>query len=239
MTKRTDWRKTCAELIENVRYLIDCVDRDCFDPVALMECREHLSQTRTALAQSEPEVVGLSDDAIEADFRSWYNERYYRSYFGGIALVECIEWTRYALTRYATPQPEPEGPSVETMAQTVYENAMLATAPEHARPHWPSWSDLPNSDARIHSLNTAEIILTRYARPTIEPGVAAERFEFSVFNSEYEEQAGGNAPTYAQALSEGQHYLSQYSQDGPHSLEIRRVEVLPHNALPVPWHGMS
>jgi hypothetical protein len=88
-------------------------------------------------------------------------------------------------------------------------------------------------------LNTAEIILTRYARPTIEPGVAAERFEFSVFNSEYEEQAGGNAPTYAQALSEGQHYLSQYSQDGPHSLEIRRVEVLPHNALPVPWHGMS
>ncbi len=57
MTKRTDWRKTCAELIENVRYLIDCVDRDCFDPVALMECREHLSQTRTALAQPEPEGV--------------------------------------------------------------------------------------------------------------------------------------------------------------------------------------
>jgi hypothetical protein len=44
MTKPTDWRKTCAELIEDVCYLIDCVDHDCCDPVALMECREHLSQ---------------------------------------------------------------------------------------------------------------------------------------------------------------------------------------------------
>jgi hypothetical protein len=60
-------------------------------------------------------------------------------------------------------------PSVEVMAQIVYENAMLATAPEHAKPHWPSWNDLPNSDARIHSLNTAEIILARYGRPAIEP----------------------------------------------------------------------
>jgi hypothetical protein len=28
---------------------------------------------------------------------------------------------------------------------------------------------LPNSDARIHSLNTAEIILARWGRPAIEP----------------------------------------------------------------------
>jgi hypothetical protein len=61
MTTRIDWRKTCAELIENVRYLIDCVDRDCFDPVTLMECREHLSQTRTALSQPEhPSDGGLT-----------------------------------------------------------------------------------------------------------------------------------------------------------------------------------
>jgi hypothetical protein len=77
-------------------------------------------------------------------------------------------------------------------------------------------------------------VLARFGRPAIKPVPVAERFEFSVFNSEYEEQAGGAAPTYAQALSEGQHYLSEYSQDGPHSLEIRRVEVLPHYALPVP-----
>jgi hypothetical protein len=53
-------------LVENVRYLIDCVDRDCFDPVALMECREHLSQTRTTLAQPEPE--GVTDEELGAFF---------------------------------------------------------------------------------------------------------------------------------------------------------------------------
>jgi hypothetical protein len=78
--------------------------------------------------------------------------------------------------RAALAQPEPQGPIVEVMAQIVYENAMLATAPEHAKPHWPSWNDLPNSDARIHSLNTAEIILARWGRPAIEPvpGVEVE-----------------------------------------------------------------
>jgi hypothetical protein len=82
--------------------------------------------------------------------------------------------------------------------------------------------------------NARNILRSRWAHPTIEPVPVAERFEFSVFNSEYEEQAGGTAPTYAEALSYGQHYLSQYSQDGPHSLEIRRVEVLPHHTMPVP-----
>jgi hypothetical protein len=84
------------------------------------------------------------------------------------------------------------------------------------------------------ALDVARQEITRHASPTIEPVPVAERFEFSVFNSEYEEQAGGTAPTYAEALGYGQHYLSQYSQDGPHSLEIRRVEVLPHHALPLP-----
>jgi hypothetical protein len=99
MTTRTDWRKTCAELIENVRYLIDCVDRDCFDPVALMECREHLSQTRTALAQPEPE--GLTDqdlDDLANEMLDW----------------NCEGWRAYARaviaadrTRYARPTIEP------------------------------------------------------------------------------------------------------------------------------------
>jgi len=92
------------------------------------------------------------------------------------------------------------------------------------------------------ALDVARKDLTHFARPTIKPvpvaerlpGCAHERFEFSVFDSEYEEQAGGTAPTYAQALSEGQHYLAMYSQDGPHSLELRRVEVLIPDALPIP-----
>jgi hypothetical protein len=72
--------------------------------------RELFNQTYrmgATLAQPEPAVAGLGDDAIAADFRSWYNERYHHHYFGAIPLVECIEWTRYALTRYTTPQPSP------------------------------------------------------------------------------------------------------------------------------------
>jgi hypothetical protein len=87
----------------------------------------------------------------------------------------------------------------------------------------------PGEDPEQELLDRARAVL---AKP--EPQGPSERFEFSVLNSEYEEQAGGTAPTYSQALSEGQHYLAMYSQDGPHSLEIRRVEVLPHYALPVP-----
>ena len=86
------------------------------------------------------------------------------------------------------------------------------------------------------ALKEPSAVLTRWGRPAIKPVPVpvSERFEFSVFNSEYEEQAGGTVPTYAEALSYGQHYLAMYSQDGLHSLELRRVEVLPHHALPVP-----
>jgi hypothetical protein len=46
-------------------------------------------------------------------------------------------------------------------------------------------------------------------------------------------QATGSAPTYAQVLSEGRRYLAQYLQDGPHTLEIRRVETFdPDDAIP-------
>jgi hypothetical protein len=49
-------------------------------------------------------------------------------------------------------------------------------------------------------------------------------YEFSVFDDDYVEQAGGTAPTLEQAWSEGQHYLAIYSEEGPHVLELRRVE---------------
>lgn len=49
-------------------------------------------------------------------------------------------------------------------------------------------------------------------------------YEFSVFDDNCEEQAGGTAPTLEQAWDQGQHYLSVYSEDGPHILEVRRIE---------------
>jgi hypothetical protein len=60
-------------------------------------------------------------------------------------------------------------------------------------------------------------------------GVLADRYEFSVIDSEDCEQAGGSAPTLDDAIREGRNYLRQYSQDGPHKLELRRVLVLDHS----------
>lgn len=68
----------------------------------------------------------------------------------------------------------------------------------------------------------------RARRPAPVPPTSATDvwFEFVVSDPHLCTLAGGIAPTYAQALCEGQHYLAQYLQDGPHTLELRRVEVL-------------
>jgi hypothetical protein len=50
---------------------------------------------------NQPEPVAPTD--LDAEFRSWYVDRYGRPYFGGIALVECAAWTRFALARWGTP----------------------------------------------------------------------------------------------------------------------------------------
>jgi hypothetical protein len=83
-------------------------------------------------------------------------------------LNDAIAAARAAL---AEPVGEVGRASVEQVAQIVYENAMLATAPDHAKPHWPSWADLPNSDVRIHALNTADTILARWGRPATPPAL--------------------------------------------------------------------
>ena len=69
--------------------------------------------------------------------------------------------------------------------------------------------------------------------PTPVPAATETRYEFCVYDENYIDQAGGTAPTYAQALSEGRHYLAQYQQDGPHTLELRRIERLPLPAAEV------
>ena len=82
----------------------------------------------------------------------------------------------------------------------------------------------------------ARDVLSRWGRPAAAPvpGASNTYFEFVIFDADYCTQAEGIAPTYAQALSEGQHYLAQYQQDDPHTLELRRVEVLNPHALPTP-----
>jgi hypothetical protein len=133
--------------------------------------------------------------------------------------------THEAVTRarLALAQPEPVGPTDEELNDT----------------YWKAWHEhLDRTNSVLHAAGL-RAVLARYCRPALTPVPVSERFEFSVFDSEYEEQAGGTAPTYSQALSEGLHYLSVYSQDGPHSLELRRVQVLPFHALPLPEGGAA
>ena len=60
----TDWKALCAQLAENVRYLLDCVADGDSDPVAIAECVQHLGDTRTLLSQ--PESEGLTDEELLA-----------------------------------------------------------------------------------------------------------------------------------------------------------------------------
>jgi hypothetical protein len=104
----TNYRALCVELLQFGDQAGEIAANEGLWPDCDPGPDSLLDRARAALAQPELEVAGLSDDAIEADFRSWYNERYHHHYFGAIPLVECIEWTRYALTRYGTrPQPVP------------------------------------------------------------------------------------------------------------------------------------
>lgn len=94
---------------------------------------------------------------------------------------------------------------------------------------------------RIILCGLEKILRDNWPDPAATPAQATEPlpkpthvgFEFEVRDGDYCMQATGSAPTYAQALSEGRRYLAQYLQDGPHTLEIRRVETFdPDDAIP-------
>jgi len=66
---------------------------------------EAVLSTQPPVALAQPEPVVPTD--LDAEFRSWYVNRYGRPYFGGIALVECVEWTQFVLARWGTPAINP------------------------------------------------------------------------------------------------------------------------------------
>ena len=119
----------------------------------------------------------------------------------------------------ALAEPEAEGPTDEEL-----ETFLVDVACQNG--------DMYYADTKV----LARAVLARWGRPAAEPvpGASTTYFEFVIFDADDCTQAEGIAPTYAQALSEGQHYLAQYQQDGPHTLELRRVEVLNPDALPTP-----
>jgi len=119
---------------------------------------------RDIAAQAQPEPVVLPD--LDAEFRSWYVNRYGRPYFGGIALVECVEWTQFVLARWGTPTIKPvpvserlpgaedcdaEGrcwlTNVDVEPGWVLDNPEQCTNWTHWLPHWA----LPVPGAEVQS----------------------------------------------------------------------------------------
>ena len=175
MTTRTDWRKTCAELIEDVRYLIDCVNHDCFDPVVLMECREHLSQARTALAQPEPEGppknCWLDDEpdlcpspCVFDDPSEVINNCVYA------LQVKCKTECKYYRAELAKHEPVGPGPTDEELLGIEdLEAAWNAQADA-----FNSWDELGIDEIVFWAQRQA---LARWGRPAIEPVPVSERPE--------------------------------------------------------------
>jgi len=200
----TNWRALCAELFAIVE-----------DEYSGTSCLAELRiRTATALSQPEPKMVYRYSPVTIAECGGPCEQ--------GPQYCDCGE-----IKGEPESQPEPQGPSVEVMAQIVYENAMLATAPEHAKPHWPSWNDLPNSDARIHSLNTAEIILARYDRPAIESVPVSERLPGP-------EDCDAEGRCWMCGKVEGDWRLISTDNPGVPQLKYAFSHWLPHWALPVP-----
>lgn len=64
-------------------------------------------------------------------------------------------------------------PIPEQLAQIIYEQAMVAASGPQGR-FWPSWAELPESDARAHAMAAAGAILAAWGRPWL-PGGAPGR----------------------------------------------------------------
>jgi hypothetical protein len=127
--------------------LIDCVDHDCCDPVALMECREHLSQTRTALSQPEPE--GLTTAELDALWlATWSDET---QQYDVAAFARAVIAADRARTTLA--QPEPEVPTVMQI---------LALSDEIGA-------------EELGTIDLVRRALARWAHPAIEPVPMTER----------------------------------------------------------------
>ncbi len=68
----------------------------------------------------------------------------------------------------------------------------------------------------------------------VAPSPLIVRYEFEVLDEHDQTVASGDASTLEEVAREGRHYLSEYQQDGPCTLELRRVEVLSLDAITLP-----
>ena len=92
------------------------------------------------------------------------------------------------------------------------------------------------------AMRRAAVLLQQQAAPApvVVPVVPViVRYEFEVLDEFDQTAASGDAATLEEAGREGRHYLRLYQQDGPCTLELRRVEVLSAHAIPLPSPATS
>ena len=161
-------------------------------------------------------------------------------------------WRAPVAEPVATPAPQdPNGDRVQKLAAIIREvdPARLPRAWSHqfaqallAHPGFSGCHDGPAAlpaqgkvEELIAALEADAKCMGGWIVPTVEQttppasevqGVAVDRYEFSVFNSDDEQVAAGGARDFEVVFAEGRHYLRQYNSDGPHRLELRRVLVL-------------
>jgi len=133
-------------------------------------------------------------------------------------------WELYEVSSTPQPTPQPPTPPAPEAGEVAELVAALKTDAECVAAER---YDLCNLTA--DQMHRAATLLQQLSAPALaaEPVAREVHFEFAVVDGDYMQQVGGTAPTYSQALSEGNHYLAQYLQDGPHTLEIRRIEQMP------------
>jgi hypothetical protein len=113
----SDFRKLCAELAEDARYLLGCVDDGDIDPVCIAECREHLGRARAELAKPVGGPAAPSDEEIHGWVCQWW-ESYGKGYLPHSSDTQLV---KDALNHFGTtPTPanreSPTAGELQTMA---------------------------------------------------------------------------------------------------------------------------
>jgi hypothetical protein len=137
---------------------------------------------------------------------------------------------RAALARWGRPT-TPPAPEVGELGELVLSLRETAARLD---------DDWYHASARI--MRSAATLLQQLSAPApvVVPVVPViVRYEFEVLDEFDQTAASGDAATLEEAGREGRHYLRLYQQDGPCTLELRRVEVLSAHAIPLPSPATS
>lgn len=216
-----DWRGLCEELVRHAEIAQSIAVGDGLWDGDDDEFPECLDRARAALA--EPVAEWPTDEEL------WdIGERYLwtgteDSITETRILNSFIGTARAVLARWGRPAPAPAEGEVAELAEWLRDDLELHPAEKR---------------------RVADLLEQRHPAPVpVAEGEVGELVEWLRDRAESTSlahnalritRAADLLEQCAQALSEGQHYLAQYQQTRSHTLELRRVEVLPPGALPLP-----